>query len=92
MARRRRRRMPKAVDKLMVAGIAAGLTWLVLTSHWLHCPHTPALVISCVACGVVLGLYLRKPRIRWQAGPVRISIGTARHARARRARSRRRSW
>jgi hypothetical protein len=81
--------MPKAVDKFMVAAIAAGVTWLVLTSHWLRCPHTPALVVSCFAGGVVIGLGLRLPRVRWQAGPVRISIGTARRGRAR---SRRRSW
>lgn len=82
MARRRRRRTraPKAVDKLMVAGIAAGLTWLVLTSHYLHCPHTPALVISCVAGGIVIGLYLNKPTIRWQVGPVKVSVGTGRGA------------
>jgi hypothetical protein len=89
MARRRRRvRIPKTVDRLMVAFIAAGLTWMVLTSHYLRCPHTLALVISCVAGGVVIGVYLRRLRLRWQAGPVRISVGHRRRG----ARSRRRSW
>ncbi|WP_433188752.1 hypothetical protein [Actinoallomurus sp. CA-150999] len=77
----RKLRVPKVVDTFAVAFIAGGITWIALTSHYLRCPHTPALVISCVAGGIVLGTYVRRPVLR--LGPVRISIGSARHGRSR---------
>lgn len=71
-------RVPKVVDKLAVAFIAAGLTWITLTSHLLRCPHTPALVVSALVGGIVLGAYVRAARPVLRLGPVRIGIGATR--------------
>ena len=61
----------------MVAFSVAGAVWLVLT-NLLACPHRPALVISCVAGGLALGLSARRPVLRWRIGPVRLSVGSGR--------------
>jgi hypothetical protein len=82
----RKFRVPKLVDKLMVAFIVAGLVWMLLTSHLLRCPHTPALVISTLAGGLVLGMYVRVFRPRLRFGPVQISIGRRSRSRRRRGR------
>lgn len=88
MARRRKARVPKVVDRPMVAFIVAGVTWMLLTSHFVGCPHSLALVTSCVAGGTVLGMYARRPVLR--IGPMRITFGTARRRPASRSRGRRR--
>jgi hypothetical protein len=87
---RRRFRVPKIVDKFAVAFIVAGLVWILLTSHLLRFPHTPALVIATLAGGLVLGMYVRAARPRLRIGPVRISIGAGRPRSRRRTRGGRR--
>lgn len=61
--RYRRRARLRLFDRLMVAGIWAGATWLALT-NFTTMPSTPAAMLAVLVGGFSLGRSVRTPRLR----------------------------